>query len=741
MPPKDPPMSLLSRYPKVTGYAAAVVATAFVTVVRLGLASRLIDTVPLLPFIGAVAVAAWLGGLGPGLFATGLGSAVGTLLLFDSVVDTSPDTARDAIHVATFVAIGVGVSLLCEALHRSYYREAEGHRRLAATLDGMGDAFFQLDAAWRIVAVNRQYVGGWGRPAEESVGKSFWEEWPGEVGTKLEAEMRRVADGGEPKEFEYRHEPRGSWSFVRVQRTPGGGVAVFAQDVTERVRKQAEVEASHERFATLADALPQIVTVRGPDGVLEFVNRRWGEYTGRPDAEADDFVGVVHPDDVAGLTARWAIAKAAAATLEFEARLRRHDGEYRWFLTRAAPKPTAVDPSEIHWFGTSTDVHDQREAAERLREADRRKDEFLATLAHELRNPLAPIRNGLKVMQFGAPGPEALERTRAMMERQLGHLVVLVDDLLDVSRITLGKFALRRGPADLARAVADAVEAVRPLVEQFGHQLAVEFPPAPVRVDGDPTRLAQVVGNLLTNSVKYTPPGGKIVLKLEQRDAEAVVVVADDGIGIPPESLGSIFGLFSQIDRTLEKTTGGLGIGLALVKGLVEMHGGAIAAESAGEGRGSTFTVRLPVLPAGTAGESEPTEGSPPESSTARPWRVLVVDDNIDGADSLGSLLELSGHEVRVAYDGLQAVAAADEFRPDLILMDVGMPRLNGHDATRRIREFPWGRGVHIVALTGWGQEDDRRRSAEAGANGHLVKPVTLDTVLRLIAGLADARA
>ena len=732
-------MNRLTRHSKLTGYSVAVLATAFVTLVRLGLAERLIDTIPFLPFVGAVAVAAWLGGLGPGLLATSLGSVVGAWFLDRPGGQLLLHLARDAFHLGTFILLGVAVSLLCEALHRSYRRELEGRDRLAAALDGMGDAFFQLDAAWRIVAVNRQYEDGWGRPASASLGNLFWSEWPGEVGTRLEAEIRRAAAEGSSADFEYRHDARGRWSRVRVQPAPGGGVAVFAQDVTERVRQQAELKASHARFAHLADAVPQIVTVRGSGGDLEFVNRRWVEYTGRPDAEADDFVGVVHPDDAAGLSARWRIAKSARALLEVESRLRRHDGVYRWFLTRALPVPDPEDPSAFRWFGTSTDIHDQREAAEKLREADRRKDEFLATLAHELRNPLAPIRNGLKVMRLGSTHAEDLERTRAMMERQLEHLVVLVDDLLDVSRITQGKFALRRQPADLARAVADAVDAVRPLLEQFGHRLSVVAPPTPVRVDGDPTRLAQVVGNLLTNSARYTPPGGEIVLTLERRDAEAVVVVKDNGVGIPAASLGSIFGLFSQVDRTLEKTSGGLGVGLALVKGLVEMHGGAVAAASDGEGRGSTFTVRLPALPPETSAptpESEPA----PAVAAARRWRVLVVDDNEDGADSLATLIELSGHEVRTAYDGLQAVAAAGDFRPDLILMDVGMPRLNGLEATRRIRAFDWGHAPYIVCLTGWGQEQDRRNSAEAGANSHLVKPVAPETVFRLLADLPDTR-
>jgi PAS domain S-box-containing protein len=733
-------MTVLPRRSKTNGYVAAISATALVALARLGLTDWLMDTMPFLPFIGAVAVAAWIGGLGPGVAATVLGSLMGTTFFLHPNGQTPTTLVADVVHASTFVGVGIVVSLLCEALHRSQNREADGLRRLADTLDGMGDAFFQLDADWKLVAVNRQYETGWGRTSADSVGKGFWDEWPGDAGTDLDAQFRRVAAEGTPADFEYHDAVRGRWSRVRVQPSPGGGLAVFAQDVTERVRQQAELKASHERFAQLADSVPQIVTVRRANGDLEFVNRRWGEYTGRPDAEADDVVGVVHPDDIAGLNARWGIAKLARVTLEVESRFRRFDGEYRWFLTRAVPALDATDPAATRWFGTSTDVHDQREAADRLREADRRKDEFLATLAHELRNPLAPIRNGLVVLKLGVSEPAAVERTRAMMERQLEHLVVLVDDLLDASRITQGKLTLRRVPADLARAVADAVEAVRPLTAQHAHRLVVECPPTTLCVDGDPTRLAQIVGNLLTNSAKYTPPGGNIRLTLERHADAAVLAVTDDGIGIPPAALGTIFGLFSQVDRTLEKTTGGLGIGLALVKGLVEMHGGTIAAESAGEGRGSTFTVRLPALPADAGDASPADEPSLPAAVGPRRWRVLVVDDNEDGADSLAALLELSGHEVRTAYDGLQAVTAAGEFRPDLILMDVGMPRLNGLDATRRIREHDWGRAAHIVALTGWGQEQDRRKSADAGAHGHLVKPVAPETVFKLLAGLTDVR-
>jgi PAS domain S-box-containing protein len=368
---------------------------------------------------------------------------------------------------------------------------------------------------------------------------------------------------------------------------------------------------------------------------------------------------------------------------------------------------------------------------ESLREADRRKDEFLALLAHELRNPLAPLRNGLQVMKLAAD-PDTVAQARAMMERQLGHMVRLIDDLLDVSRISRHKMRLRRSRVRLAEVIHNAVETARPLIDAAGHELTVSLPPAPIDLDADLTRLAQVIGNLLANSARYTEHGGRISLTAEGRDGEVIVSVRDTGIGIPPEQLGSIFDMFSQVDRGPERGTGGLGIGLALVKGLVEMHGGTVSAASPGVGQGSTFTVRLPV-------REEPAEPARPAVSevggaaTGPGARVLVVDDNRDAAASLAMMLRLLGHEVRLAHDGLQALEAAEAFRPQAILMDVGMPRLNGYEATRRIREQPWGRSVAIIALTGWGQDGDRRRSHEAGCDAHLVKPASLEDLKSLL--------
>jgi PAS domain S-box-containing protein len=379
------------------------------------------------------------------------------------------------------------------------------------------------------------------------------------------------------------------------------------------------------------------------------------------------------------------------------------------------------------------DITEKKQAEHALREADRKKDEFIAMLAHELRNPLAPLRNGLEVIRLAGGDASAVAQARGMMERQLSHTVRMVDDLLDASRINRNKMDVRKERVLLADVLSAAVETARPMIEAAGHNLQVSLPPGPVFLDADLTRLAQVFGNILSNSAKYTEHGGLIRLRAERQAGEVVMTVTDNGIGIPSESLSNIFEMFSQVDRSIERSTGGLGIGLALVKGLVEMHGGTVTAESEGEGRGSTFTVRLPI------GRSRPAPRTDsPEGVRVPGRRVLVVDDCQDGADSLGMMLRLLGDDVRTAHDGVEAVEAARQFRPQIILMDVGLPRLNGLDATRRIREQPWGKTVRIIALTGWGQDGDRDRSREAGCDGHLVKPVNLADLEKLLVDLPE---
>jgi len=405
--------------------------------------------------------------------------------------------------------------------------------------------------------------------------------------------------------------------------------------------------------------------------------------------------------------------------------------DQRWFIVQAT---RFKSPGPVRVVVAHQDVTKRKLAEDALKEADRRKDEFLATLAHELRNPLAPIRNGLQVMKLAKNNAEAIEHSRAMMERQLAQMIRLIDDLLDVSRISRGKVELKRERVDLAKVVQQAVENSRPLIEQGGHELVVDVSPDPIYVDADVTRLAQVYANLLNNAAKYTEPGGHIRLTVERTGSDAVVTVGDNGVGIAAHMLPKVFELFTQVDRSLEKSQGGLGIGLSLVKGLVEMHGGSVEARSDGHGTGSEFVVRVPVV-LSVLGEIRGEGGSESIESGDR-HRILVVDDNRDGAESLAMMLTLMGNELRTAHDGLEALDVAAAFRPDLILLDIGMPRLNGYDTARRIRAQPWGKNTVLVALTGWGQEEDRQKTHDAGFNAHMVKPVDLAALEILLANL-----
>ena len=368
-----------------------------------------------------------------------------------------------------------------------------------------------------------------------------------------------------------------------------------------------------------------------------------------------------------------------------------------------------------------------------LKESDRRKDEFLAMLAHELRNPLAPIRNAVQIYRAKGLSVPELQWATDVIDRQVHQMTRLVDDLLDVSRITTGKIELRKERVELAAVVNSAVEASRPLIEKWGHELTVTIPPQPIQLEADPTRLAQVLSNLLNNAAKYTDQGGRIWLTAERQSGHVLIRVKDTGIGIPAEMLPRIFDMFTQVDRTLERSEGGLGIGLTLVQRLVEMHGGTVEAHSDGPGKGSEFVVRLPVAEVKDQGRQGAACDGEKGAAPAR-RRILVVDDNRDAADSLGMLLRMMGNEVHTAHDGLEAVGAAAAFHPDVVLLDIGLPKLNGYEAARRIREQDGGTDMVLVAVTGWGQEEDRRRSKEAGFDHHMTKPVEFAALQKLLA-------
>ena len=389
--------------------------------------------------------------------------------------------------------------------------------------------------------------------------------------------------------------------------------------------------------------------------------------------------------------------------------------------------------------------HELLVAQDALRDMNRRKDEFLALLAHELRNPLAPIRNAAQLLAGKRTGTPDARWIRDVIERQVGHLVRLVDDLLDVSRISRDRLELRKQTITLASVVDAALETSRPMVERYGHTLSIVLPAAPVHLHGDLVRLAQVLTNLMTNAAKYTEPGGRIGLAAEvvaEAGTRTVVMkITDDGTGIPAEKLPHLFDLFFQIDSSFTREGGGLGVGLALVRRLVEMHGGRVSAHSAGSGQGSEFIVRLPVL---SEAEAQPTPVSQPAgeaTASLAPQRILLVDDNRDAVDALATLLRLEGHDVHVANDGEDGVRQAATLAPDAILLDIGMPKVDGYEACRRIRDQAAGRRVAIIALTGFGQAQDRRRAQDAGFDAHFVKPVDLATLLQRLGTLASDTA
>jgi PAS domain S-box-containing protein len=467
----------------------------------------------------------------------------------------------------------------------------------------------------------------------------------------------------------------------------------------------------------------------GPDGSILWANRaEYGllgyaadEYIGRPITEfhADPEVAI----DILNRL------KQGESLVNFGARMRCKNGTIKHVLISSN---ACLENGQFAYTRCFTrDVTPQWQAEQSLLEANRRKDEFLATLSHELRNPLAPIRNALELIESEHDESRTRSAAACIIDRQVTHLTRLVDDLLDVSRITRDKIELRKEDVDLATVIRTAVETSRPAIDTARHDLQITLPGHPVQLRADAARLSQVFANLLNNSAKFTPVGGKIAIEVRRDGRDVIVSVRDNGIGISADALAYVFDMFRQADQSLEKTQGGLGIGLTLVRRLVELHGGSVNAQSEGDGKGSEFTVRLPLA---NPALQKAKRTAPNEKGVVAKRRVLVVDDNVDSGDTLALLLRVKGHEVGVARDGLEAIDKADSFRPEIILMDVGMPKLNGYEATQRIRATDHGREIYIVALTGWGQASDIARSLDAGCSAHLVKPVDFAALDELLA-------
>ncbi len=490
-------------------------------------------------------------------------------------------------------------------------------------------------------------------------------------------------------------------------------------------------------YRLLAEAVPQLIWVTDADGRIEYFNQKFVEYTGfsleaLPGPTA--WCKVLHPDDLERCLGPWITGRTTKNEYETEYRLRRaSDASWRWHLTRAVPVKDR-EGRVLKWIGTCTDIEDQKRVLDALRateqrilDENRRKDEFLAMLGHELRNPLAPILGAVNILKHRGPDQRAID----IIERQTRHLARLVDDLLEVSRISRGRVELHKEPREIATFVDHAVEGTMPLIEERGHTLRVDVAREGLLVDADPVRFAQVLANLLDNASKYTDRGGIVTVRARSVGHEVVVSVSDTDVGIPAETLPHVFDLFVQGARPLDRGQGGLGIGLTLVRSLVEMHGGSVAASSGGPGRGSEFVVRMPRIGDGSVAPA-PDLATPPVE-TVRGTRVLVVDDNADVTVLLTDFLTWKGYVVESAGDGLSGLRAVHAFRPDVVLLDIGLPAMNGLDVAREIRRDPRLAGTRVIALTGYGQLTDRERSRSAGFERHLVKPIDFEQLVAIL--------
>jgi len=643
--------------------------------------------------------------------------------------------------------------MLSSTLFESAFNSSPfGHYLLSPTPDAI------------ILAVNDAFLKASSRTREELVGVSLFKAFPGnpddphDTGeADLRASLDKVRATGLPDTLPaVRYPipvvlPNGQTVFEERFWTststplfgPGGELVCISHsnsDVTAQVRSEAAVRESEKRFRALTNATAEVIYRMSPDwtqlrhlegrGFLKDTagsNRFWLEE-------------YIPPEDHGRLHQAIAHAIRDRSVFELEHRVRRADGSSGWTLSRAVPMfDTAGEVYE--WIGAASDITERKAAEEKLREADRRKDEFLAMLAHELRNPLAPIGAAAELLQRMKLDETIIKRTSQIIGRQVGHMTGLIDDLLDVSRVTRGLVELDTGPLDVGAVLHEAVEQVMPLIQARRHDLALRLPPAGTLVAGDRKRLVQVVSNLLNNAAKYTPEAGRLeVASIVDAEERLCIDVLDNGIGMAPELAARAFELFAQAERSSDRSSGGLGLGLALVKSLVELHGGAVSCESPGQGRGSRFSVCLPLL------EPQTDDAAPPRAqlhspAQPEPLRVMVVDDNVDAAVTLSMLLESGGHRVAVKHDALRALDCARQFRPQACLLDIGLPGIDGLELARRLRALPETAEAMLVAVTGYGQARDRDQILAAGFDHHLVKPIDTGRLYALLGACCHTAA
>jgi PAS domain S-box-containing protein len=680
-----------------------------------------------------------------------VGLANHTLLLrkdgIECPIDDSAAPIRDELgRVSGCVLIFRDVTVP-RNMERDRVAQLHTARLLASIVESSDDAIISKSLDGVIKSWNAAAERVFGYSADEAIGRHISLVIPRDRIAEEDHIIASLEAGQRIDHFETeRQRSDGQRILVSLTVSPiknDAGIVIGASKIVRDITDRKRAEADRERFATLIENSTDFIGICDLNAVPIFVNRAGLNMVGLDsidDARATSVTDFFFPEDRHQIMHVFFPEVLERGHGEIEVRFRNFKtGDARWMSYKVLVlRDTAGQPAAL--ATVSQDVSERRRLEDNLRqlaahlsEADRRKDEFLATLAHELRNPLAPLCNMLEVLKRAEGDGETLQRARETMDRQLAQLVRLVDDLLDLNRITHNRLELRQSQVALSSVIQQAVEASRPHADAAGHELIVSLPDEPLYTYADPARLAQVFDNLLNNSCKYTDPGGKIWVTAEQQRGEVAVSVRDTGSGIPPDKLDTIFEMFTQVERSPERLQGGLGIGLTLVRRLVEMHGGSIEAKSAGVGRGSEFVVRLPLL----AGVGEPAPPAPDEQQLSHVRRILIVDDNSDAAVSLAMLLKISGHDTYTAHDGVEALSAFERCQPDVILMDIGLPKLSGHEVCRRIRERPGGAEVLMIALTGWGQESDRRKSQDAGFDGHLVKPVDYAALMDLLSALS----
>jgi PAS domain S-box-containing protein len=759
---------------RIIPYLWSVLITGAAAFMRAGIGSLLGEHYPLLTFYAAVAIIGWFWGVSPAILAAILGYLIGDYFFLTPRAlpfDAGPTVLEPVVYAA-----------ICSALIALVYRVHDRQRRLdqaltdhASTRRALAEdekrasealelserryrsvseavdlGMWSADASGRLSYLSPRFLSFLGVTMEQAEAQRWTaiQAPPGEI-EEARARWERSKATGEPWEWEY--SLRGKEGALRRVLSRGvalrgsdgavGSWAGFNLDVTERYAAARARDQALQRLEVVTNAMsigvaqcnrqmeyvwanPAYARLIGcaPEQIEQIRGRKLEEVLGRAtfDLLEPSFLRVLNGDFT-----------------EIEGPARVGADPNRWLNARYTPIWND-NPEPIGWVSVISDLTDRRVLEEQLRDANRRKDSFLATLAHELRNPLAPIRYATQLMKPGTP-PQMAADARRMIERQLEHMARLLDDLLDVSRITRGTLEIRRDTLDLRAAVRHAIDAARPLADAVEHDIRVELPDHPLPVSGDETRLIQVVGSLIDNAIKFTNPGGTIFVSAAIDGAMVVATVRDTGRGIPADLLPSIFEMFVQ-GEPHSQVQSGLGIGLALAKQMVDLHGGRIEAYSDGPRRGSEFRVLLPRAAERAAMQDSLAGAAKVSVLGANNIRMLIVDDNVDAADSLALFLKIAGYQTRVAYDGRTAVEMAEILQPAVVLLDLGLPYLNGHEVARRLRAQPWGRAARIIALTGWGQEDDVLRSRESGFDEHLTKPVDPDVLIQHIMQLTRDR-